>query len=135
MKIETEKTMIKSIQEIIDKHTDKLNIMKGNLSRWEEENWSDAEIHECENMIRTLASILSDLNKTIKSEDNISEIKKSDVASKLCLGNFTINKPDEWDLDSVKLEIKDYDYDSTNISIDSLKILNNYIDDILTATN
>ena len=49
----------------------------------------------------------------------------------LKLGNFTINKPKEWALDVVELEIDDYDYVSTKITINDLKILKNYIDFIL----
>jgi hypothetical protein len=55
----------------------------------------------------------------------------SDVRERLCLGNFTINRPEEWDLENVKLEIRDYDYDSTSISIDDLRLLHTYIGDIL----
>ena len=54
-----------AIRAIIKTHTEKLNIMKYNLSRWEEERWTDAEMRECENMIKTLASILSDLNRSL----------------------------------------------------------------------
>ena len=35
----------------------------------------------------------------------------------LQLGKFTINKPKEWALDEVELEINDYDYVSTNITM------------------
>ena len=55
----------------------------------------------------------------------------SDVRERLCLGNFTINRPEEWDLENVKLEIQDYDYDSTKISIGELRILHTYIGEIL----
>ena len=54
-----------AIRAIVKTHTEKLNIMKDNLSRWEEEQWTDAEMRECENMIKTLASILSDLNRSL----------------------------------------------------------------------
>ena len=54
-----------AIRSIVKTHTEKLNIMKDNLSRWEEERWTDAEMRECENMIKTLASILSDLNRSL----------------------------------------------------------------------
>lgn len=54
-----------AIRAIVKTHTEKLNIMKDNLSRWEEERWTDAEMQECENMIKTLASILSDLNRSL----------------------------------------------------------------------
>jgi len=42
-----------------------------------------------------------------------------------------INAPVEWNLDKVKIEIFDYDYDSTEISIDELEILYNHIGEIL----
>jgi hypothetical protein len=54
-----------AIRAIVKTHTEKLNIMKDNLARWEEERWTDAEMRECENMIKTLASILSDLNRSL----------------------------------------------------------------------
>lgn len=54
-----------------------------------------------------------------------------DINNSLRLGNFTISKPKDWDLDNVKLEISDYDYDSTNISIDNLRTLYEYIGTIL----
>lgn len=54
-----------AIRAVVETHTEKLNIMKDNLSRWEEERWTDAEVRECESMIRTLASILSDLNRSL----------------------------------------------------------------------
>lgn len=55
----------------------------------------------------------------------------TDIRERLCLGKFTINRPVEWDLENVKLEIQDYDYDTTTISIDDLKILHKYIGEIL----
>ena len=53
----------------------------------------------------------------------------------LQLDKFTINKPKEWALDEVELEIDDYDYVSTKITINDLKILRNYIDFILNQTD
>lgn len=71
-------------------------------------------------------------------EDEIIEIwvdnikpKLSDLSESLTLGNFTINKPKEWDKDNVVVEISDYDHESTSISIGDLKILQNYINTIL----
>jgi len=58
--------ILDSYEGIIKKHTEKLNIMKSNRAKWEEEKWTDSEIQECDRMIEVLASILSDLNK-IKS--------------------------------------------------------------------
>lgn len=64
--MQTEKVSKKLIvRDIIKFYTDKLNIMKDNLSRWEEEQWTDAKMNECENMIKLLASILSDLNRSL----------------------------------------------------------------------
>lgn len=52
----------------------------------------------------------------------------------LSLGNFTIKKPVDWNPDVVELIIQDYDYDSTEITIDDLKVLYNYIGEILKMT-
>ncbi len=49
----------------------------------------------------------------------------------LVLGNFKINAPTDWEPDRIKLEIEDYDYDSTHISIEELKILYEFIGSIL----
>jgi|TARA_R110000803_G_scaffold207109_1_gene274824 hypothetical protein len=53
----------------------------------------------------------------------------------LQLGKFTINKPKEWALDEVELEINDYDYVSTNITINDLRMLGSYIESILNQTD
>ena len=55
------------------------------------------------------------------------------VRESLSLGNFTINKPKDWALNEIELEIRDYDYDSTKISVDDLKALRRYIDEILNS--
>ena len=70
-------------------------------------------------------------NKRNELNNTDKKLHISDVRERLCLGNFTINRPEEWDLENVKLEIQDYDYDSTKISMDDLRILYNYIGDIL----
>jgi hypothetical protein len=57
--------------------------------------------------------------------------EKDDVEDFLRLGKFRINKPSEYDSENVLLEINDYDYDSTTISIDELKLLHDYIGQIL----
>lgn len=54
-----------AVRAIIDAHTDKLDTMKANRAKWEEEKWTDAEIQECDRMIGILASILSDLNRAL----------------------------------------------------------------------
>jgi hypothetical protein len=59
------KSTLMEIDTIIQTHTKKLNIMKSNLSKCDEENWTDAEIQQCRKMIETLASILSDLNRAM----------------------------------------------------------------------
>ena len=53
----------------------------------------------------------------------------------LQLGKFTINKPKDWALDEVELEINDYDYVSTNITINDLRMLGSYIESILNQTD
>jgi len=54
------------IRDIIKIHTEKLNAMKENQSHWDKERWTDTEMRECENMIKILASILSDLNRALE---------------------------------------------------------------------
>jgi hypothetical protein len=70
-------------------------------------------------------------NKNTELDNTDKKLHISDVRERLCLGNFTINRPEEWDLENVKLEIQDYDYDSTNISINDLRLLHTYIGEIL----
>lgn len=50
---------------------------------------------------------------------------------KLTINGLTIKKPTEWDADNVHFEINNYDYDSTMISIEDLKVINEYISEIL----
>lgn len=54
------------VHNVVKVHTEKLNLMKDNLTRWEEEGWTDSDVSECENMIKILSSILSDLNNSLK---------------------------------------------------------------------
>jgi hypothetical protein len=68
-------------------------------------------------------------NREVDNTDK--KLHISDVRERLCLGNFTINRPEEWDLENVELQIQDYDYDSTKISIDDLRLLHTYIGEIL----
>jgi len=85
-------------------------------------------------IIMQLTKVEREKGKTSKRK--IQATKKlhiSDVRKSLSLGNFTINKPKEWELDEVELEIRDYDYDSTKISVDDLKALRYYIDEILNS--
>lgn len=50
------------LHNIIEKHTSRLNIMKENRSRWEEEGHTDIQMHNDDEKITLLASVLSDLN-------------------------------------------------------------------------
>ena len=61
------KSDVETIQDVIDKHTDKLNILKDNRAKWEEDNWSDEELEQSDNMIKLLASVLIDLTKIKKN--------------------------------------------------------------------
>jgi hypothetical protein len=72
-------------------------------------------------------------NKSTDVGNTDKKLRISDVRERLCLGNFIINRPEEWDLETVKLEIRDYDYDSTSISIEDLRLLHTYIGEILNA--
>ena len=67
----------------------------------------------------------------MKAANKNEKLHISDIEERLCLGNFTINKPQEWDLENVRLKIQDYHYDSTTINIDQLRMLHNYIGEIL----
>lgn len=51
----------KAVQAIYDKHKQKLDNLKENRARSEEENWSDSEIKSVDDQIQILASILSDI--------------------------------------------------------------------------
>jgi long-subunit acyl-CoA synthetase (AMP-forming) len=51
-----------AIAAIYKKHSKKLNNLKANREKWEENKWTDAECNECDQQIRLLAHILSDLN-------------------------------------------------------------------------
>lgn len=54
-----------AVRAIVEKHTEKLNTMKANRAKWEEEKWTDAEIYECDRLIAQLAEILSELNRSL----------------------------------------------------------------------
>ncbi len=56
---------LKTVESIIKNHTDILNTMKANRIICIEENCTDAELHACDDQIRLLAGILSDLNRAI----------------------------------------------------------------------
>ena len=55
------------IQSIYNIHRNKLDILKENLAKSEEERWSDSEIKSVSEQIHILASILSDLHKQVLS--------------------------------------------------------------------
>ena len=48
--------------QVIKKHSDKLNTIKANRAKAEEDGWSEKEISAFDAIIRTLEEILSDLN-------------------------------------------------------------------------
>ncbi len=58
---------IQAIRGVIEKHTKKLNIIKENRAKSEDAN----EIEVCDQMIITLAAILSDLNQVLGKEEKI----------------------------------------------------------------
>lgn len=53
------------------------------------------------------------------------------VRESMTVGHLTIHKPEVWETDEVEIGIQNYDYDSTKIEIDDLKILHMYIGQIL----
>lgn len=62
--------IIKELKEIISKHKTKLDNLKTNLSKFDEEQWTEAEIEKVQFAISILAPILSDLNKLIANEES-----------------------------------------------------------------
>lgn len=57
------------IQSIYNIHKNKLDILKENLSKSEEENLSESEIKSIGEQIHILASILSDLHKQVLNKN------------------------------------------------------------------
>jgi len=53
------------------------------------------------------------------------------MKDKLKINYLEIYKPPEWNDNRVTIEIHNYDYDSTTLSIDELKILKEYISEII----
>ena len=53
------------IKDVYEIHKKKLDIMKENRAKSDEEEWSCDEINKCDSMIALLAGILSDINKII----------------------------------------------------------------------
>lgn len=60
-----EYTQILLVNAIIKKNMILLNNMKENGALWEEENWSDEKMRTHEELVRTLASVLGDLNRAL----------------------------------------------------------------------
>ncbi len=60
-----ESQAIATVQAIYNHHKTKLENMKENRSRWEEERWSDDEVRSVDEQIVLLASILSDLYRKV----------------------------------------------------------------------
>ena len=54
-----------SVQSIYDAHKLKLNNLKENRSKSDEENWTDTEIKSVDDQITILASVLSDLYRNV----------------------------------------------------------------------
>ena len=59
------KPVLAAVQSIYDAHKLKLNNLKENRSKADEENWSDAEIKSVDDQITILASVLSDLYRNV----------------------------------------------------------------------
>ncbi len=62
---EAARKIIDVVLGIYNDHKNKLNILKGNRSRAEEEKWSDKEIEAVDRQIEILASVLSDLFRKV----------------------------------------------------------------------
>lgn len=62
---EIKKEVSTTIQSIYDMHRIKLDALKENRARWEEEKWTDAEADAVDKQIEILASVLSDLHRNI----------------------------------------------------------------------
>ncbi len=53
------------MDKLIEKYTKELAILKENRAKSDEENWSEAEIQECERLIQKVAEFIKDL-KSVK---------------------------------------------------------------------
>ena len=65
-------------------------------------------------------------------KNQIAEQKQ--INPQLVLNSFTINKPEKWEPDLAKIEIKEYNYDSTKLNLEELRELYDYIGNILNKT-
>jgi len=59
------KPVLAAVQSIYDAHKLKLNNLKENRSKSDEENWTYAEIKSVDDQITILASVLSDLYRNV----------------------------------------------------------------------
>jgi len=59
------KPVLAAVQSIYDTHKTKLNNLKENRSKADEEKWTDAEIKSVDDQIVILASVLSDLYRNV----------------------------------------------------------------------
>lgn len=65
-----EQEIIEKVKLIFDRHKTKLNNLKENRSKWEEQKWTDADVSSADEQIKLLAEILSDLNKQVLFKRN-----------------------------------------------------------------
>jgi hypothetical protein len=59
------KPVLAAVQSIYDAHKTKLNNLKENRSKADEEKWTDSEIKSVDDQITILASVLSDLYRNV----------------------------------------------------------------------
>ena len=52
---------MEKITKLIEKYTERLEILKHNRSKSEEENWTEAQISECGHLINYVAEFIRDL--------------------------------------------------------------------------
>ncbi len=64
-------SMLAAVQSIYDVHKKKLDTIKENRAKWEEENWTDIEVKSADDQIAILASILSDLYRNVLHIDDL----------------------------------------------------------------
>ena len=53
------------------------------------------------------------------------------MAKNITLNKLTINKPFDWDVCHVQIEITNYDNDYTKLSIDDIKVMRDFLNEIL----
>lgn len=67
LQFENANSIVSIVQSIYDLHKLKLDNLKENRARSEEENWTEAEMKSVDDQITVLASVLSDLHRNILS--------------------------------------------------------------------